>query len=125
MKNIVRKYLSRWHPSTEHWTSKNVKKLIDGVEDKRLKTMITSPGGIQDLLRANGRNDKIEAPTFFYLWDMEAITTEEGVKKEFRVVITNLLNTMDPVNFLPFTPYLGTGLTGIKLSRFLRALSKC
>ena len=50
MKNIMRKYLSRWHPSIEHWTSKNVGKLNDGVEDKGVKTMITSPWGIRDLL---------------------------------------------------------------------------
>ena len=64
-------------PSTEHWTSKNVKKRIDGVKDKRLKTMITSPGGIRDLLKVNGRDDKIKAPTFFYLWDMDEMTMEE------------------------------------------------
>ena len=30
--------------------------------------------------------------------------TDEGSKEEFLVVITNLLSTMDPACFVPFTP---------------------
>ena len=56
-----------------------MERLIEGVKDEKLKIMITSPMGIRDLLMANRREHMIEAPTFFFVWDMDEMTAEDGV----------------------------------------------
>ena len=65
--------------------------------------MITSPMGIRDLLMANRREHMIEAPTFFFIWDMDEITADDGVTTEHMIIITDILITLDPETFIPTT----------------------
>ena len=83
---------------------------MDGVEDEKIKIMITSPGGIRDLLKANAREHKIEPPTFFFLWDVDVRKTKEGVT-EHTMIITDIPDTLDPETFIPIKPLPRNGFS--------------
>ena len=91
MMKILKKCLSRWHTSSKRWKTKRVKQLTDGVEDDKLDIMITSPGGVRDLLKANVREHKIEPPTFFFLWNMEEDKAIGGVIEHTMIISQSYL----------------------------------
>ena len=111
MMNILKKYLSRWHTSPKHWKTKKVKKLTDGVEDEKLNIMITSPGGVQDLLKANAGEHKIDPPTFFFFWDMDERKAKELGVIEHMMIITEIPDTLDPETFIPSKPLPRNGFS--------------
>ena len=92
--------------------NKRVEQLMDRVEDEKLRIMImiTSPGGIQELLKANTREHKVEPPTFFFLWDMDERKAKEGVI-EHMMIITDIPDTLDPETFIPIKPLLRNGFS--------------
>ena len=59
-----------------------------------------SPRGICNLPKANGKDYNIEAPTFFYVCDIDDMTVEEGEKKEFTMIISDLPTTIDTEKFV-------------------------
>ena len=73
MRKILQKHLAKMYSSSKLWKPRYVKKLLDGVDDTKLKVIITSPGGIWDLLLLAKKDHKIEAPFMSYQWDNETV----------------------------------------------------
>ena len=76
---------------------------MDGVEDDRLDAMTTSPGVVQEFLKANTGEHKINPPTFFFPWEMDPKNAKEGVIERM-MIITYIPDTLDPETFIPTIP---------------------